>query len=130
MVNGPMCNMVFVHELYSLINWVIRFAVEETERTYLACLRKKSYKLSKRLERRVIKWTQKRVHHDGRIVWQLNNIEQMYTMVFWIRKEWLRREKPVNVKLKRTLLSDKPFQHHRSPVGDPGCVQTQTQLLS
>lgn len=69
MVNGPMGNMVFVHELDPLVNWIIRFVIEETETTYLAYLRKKGDKFAKRLERRVIKWTQKMVHHDGRFVW-------------------------------------------------------------
>jgi hypothetical protein len=74
-VNGPMSNIVFVHELYPLVNWVIRFGVGENERTYLAYLRKKSDKFSESLERGLVKWAQKGMHYDGRVVWQLNNIE-------------------------------------------------------
>jgi hypothetical protein len=69
-----MSDVIFMHELYSLLDLGIRFVISKITKTHLACLSKKCDELSKRLERRFIKRTEKGLHKDGRVVWQLNDI--------------------------------------------------------
>jgi len=69
-----MGDVIFVHELYSLLDSGIRFVTTETTKDSPRNLSKKGDELSKRLERRFIKTTQKGLHKDGRIVWQLDDI--------------------------------------------------------
>jgi hypothetical protein len=73
-VNQPMSDVIFVHEMYSLLDSGIRFDTSKLQRTHLAYLSKKGDELSKRLKRRFIKRAQKGLHKDGRVVWQLDDI--------------------------------------------------------
>jgi hypothetical protein len=98
-----MSDVIFVHELYSLLDSGIRFVTSKLQKTHLAYLSKKGDELSKRLKRRFIKRTQKGLHKDGRVVWQLDDIQQMYAVISGIRIDGLRGEKLVYLELIRTF---------------------------
>jgi hypothetical protein len=69
------------------------------QKTHLAYLSEKGDELSKRLERGFIKRTEKGLHKDGRVVWQLDDIQQMYAVVSGIRGDGLRGEQLVYLEL-------------------------------
>ena len=62
------------------------------QKTHLAYLGKKGDELSECPERGFIKRAQKGVNHDGRFVWQLDDIKKVYAMISGVRVKWLRRE--------------------------------------
>ena len=97
-------------------------------KTHLAYLSKKCYEFSVCLNLGVVKWTQHGVHNNWGVIGKLDDIEQLYAMIFGIRYKGLCREKLVNLELIGTLFFGEHFQHHWSPVGDASCVHAYTQL--
>jgi hypothetical protein len=52
----------------------------------------------------LIEWAQKGMHHDGKVVWQLDGVKQLYTTVSGIYVEGIGGEKPIDLKLVSALL--------------------------
>jgi hypothetical protein len=46
------------------------------------------------------------VHHDWRIIGELDDVEQLYAMVSNVGAEGFRREKPINLKFVGTLFGE------------------------
>ena len=80
-----------------------RIRHQNYKRAHLTYLSKKGDELSKRSERRFVKRTQKGLHKDGRVVWQLDDIEQVYTVISGIRTDGLRRENLVYLEFVMTF---------------------------
>lgn len=121
-----MSNIIFVHKLYALIQLSGYSCVIQDYETLTPQICAKKVKNSPK-EWRFIKWAQKGMHHDERVVRKLKYIKQMCTVISGDQGEGLGREKLVDWEFVWTLV-DKSFQHHRFSVGYASCIHAQTQL--
>ena len=122
--NIPMSNVIFVHKFHALYRSASEPRQSKVYQSYLTYLRKKRNKFPESLKRWVTIVSQQGMDHDWLFTGQLDNVEQACAIISWIRGKGLGGEKSIDLEFIRPFLEQEPFQYHRPPVRDSGCVDT------